>query len=505
MKPRRNRLARVARRWTVAGAAVLAMAGSLLVGAKAAQAGGVPAIVCSAGDWSGTCTEITKSVPNVGSLPVGNDAISSLRVGSDEIIIYEDENYEGLCEAFPFGTSDEFLIDNWVYNDKVSSIWVNDASGVGERKTCTDVMTYEDVQRMENGEADLVMGPRTVLGVYGCADAHEDKCWYHTVHEEKEWLNKPVRGTNPLNNCIPGTTTSLTKSHTESVTLGSTFTSTHDETLTIGGGATATSPGGIFGKDNSAIPTAALNFSIAKTWHDGTSTSWVDTKTVSGTNSMTVPPGKIGWLEFYPYVYMTKGYMKADLGGWNGFDPARIYYYPEEWSDGLRSMSPVLNSDGEPVGYWKPAYENCKYEVKGEGSSKLMEVENGSKDNHAQVQIMYRKSDVQKRLGQQWTFVPTATNNTFQIVNNNSNKCLDVANPDSGENRVIQYTCRSTDNANQRWRYKVAGTGWTIVSAMNDKCLEVFGGYENDGADVGVWTCNGGDHQKWIFTNLDPR
>ncbi|GEC10235.1 hypothetical protein SSP24_78900 [Streptomyces spinoverrucosus] len=501
MKRRGHKIADKVMSWVALGLGAVLMLVWLPAGTAAALEW--PAKLCSDGNRSGRCSEITKSIPNISSLPVGNDAVSSLSTGMQDIIIYEDFDYKGGCEYISAWTTDDNMLDNFVYNDRVSSVWV--VKNDGKDKKCEPWMELPSWELPEDfslsipefPETPESWGPETFLGELGCAAAYDDRCWFHALKQYEE-TGDPIRGSHILNNCIPDGTRDLTQTITETVTVGTTLTTTHDETLQVGGGGTASTSGGKTGPDGQvAIPTAALNFSISKTWHDGRSTQVSESTATSQAETLTVPPGQVGWLEFYPQEWVSNGYMKGDTGGWSWLQPGRIFYYPEDGSDGLQARSPIKLSNGKVDGYWKPGYAPCKYEVKGKASSKMLDVENRSQQDLARVEIRPASDE----FSQEWIFRRNG-NGTFQIVNSASGKCLDIYEAESGDGTpVIQYSC--TGGSNQRWRVKASGTAFQIVSAMNSKCLEVFGGTSRDGDDVAVWSCNGGDHQKWLLAEPD--
>lgn len=80
-------------------------------------------------NFSGTCS--VKNPGNyigAGDLGIGNDAMSSIRVGDSVVaVLCGDGDYQGTCEAFTGDDSD--LSNNAVGNDSVSSAWVEPETG----------------------------------------------------------------------------------------------------------------------------------------------------------------------------------------------------------------------------------------------------------------------------------------------------------------------------------------------------------------------------------------
>ncbi|MCY1065434.1 Ca2+-dependent phosphoinositide-specific phospholipase C [Nannocystis sp. RBIL2] len=82
----------------------------------------------------------------------------------------------------------------------------------------------------------------------------------------------------------------------------------------------------------------------------------------------------------------------------------------------------------------------------------------------------------------------------FQMVNDNSNKCVDVWNGAySNGTDIIQWSCNS--DPNQAWIYTGAGQ---LRSAGNTAyCYDIEGGNGNLGDRHHIWKCDGGDSEKW--------
>lgn len=60
--------------------------------------------------------------------------------------------------------------------------------------------------------------------------------------------------------------------------------------------------------------------------------------------------------------------------------------------------------------------------------------------------------------------------------------------------------CSDTNFDNQYWKfYRRYDGSYKIVSAKNDKCLDVAGGSSQDGANIGVYSSNDTDAQRWYI------
>jgi hypothetical protein len=96
---------------------------------------------------------------------------------------------------------------------------------------------------------------------------------------------------------------------------------------------------------------------------------------------------------------------------------------------------------------------------------------------------------------------PTPIPGTFtRLVNQNSGKCLDVQNPNLNDGANVGiFTCNG--GAWQNWQLVDLGNGYfRIVSQNSGKCLDVSGASTADGGNVIQWACNGGTNQQWQKT-----
>jgi hypothetical protein len=97
---------------------------------------------------------------------------------------------------------------------------------------------------------------------------------------------------------------------------------------------------------------------------------------------------------------------------------------------------------------------------------------------------------------------------TGEIRGAGSNRCLDVNGASQADGAVAQiWDCDG--GANQRWTLaankqltvygnKCLDAPGTITGVQSGLCLDVTGAATANGAAVELWTCNGGSHQQWI-------
>jgi hypothetical protein len=74
-------------------------------------------------------------------------------------------------------------------------------------------------------------------------------------------------------------------------------------------------------------------------------------------------------------------------------------------------------------------------------------------------------------------------------------KCLDVNGGATADGTKVQLWSCNGGNA-QRWAAQSDGS---LRNTPSGKCLDVSGNNSADGTVVHLWTCNGGANQKWTL------
>lgn len=105
---------------------------------------------------------------------------------------------------------------------------------------------------------------------------------------------------------------------------------------------------------------------------------------------------------------------------------------------------------------------------------------------------------------QTWVFNPNGYG-FFQIVNRSSGLCLELPGlPPSTDNgtRVQQWPCNG--GRNQLWWFdhwrNVNGQSTAEIKNAYTGCLEINGWQSGTwGTGAQLWSCNGGDNQRWAF------
>lgn len=163
---------------------------------------------------------------------------------------------------------------------------------------------------------------------------------------------------------------------------------------------------------------------------------------------------------------------------------------PGSYQDGQTNAEGVVNiTYGEDI----QPYVNGLYVIYNKGNNKVMEIENGSSENVANIQTGSYSST---KNYQQWnvTPVPTTIGGGFSYYGISSvanGKSPDVLNfsLDEGAN-IISYDKALGEN--QQWYLEYAGDGWFYIrSRFSSLCLEAVGTNvqqeAKDGADAQLW------------------
>ncbi|WP_250214303.1 lectin [Acrocarpospora catenulata] len=91
---------------------------------------------------------------------------------------------------------------------------------------------------------------------------------------------------------------------------------------------------------------------------------------------------------------------------------------------------------------------------------------------------------------------PGGTSSAGAIRGVASNRCLDVTGVSQTNGAQLQiWDCNG--QANQQW----TSTGSSELRVYGNKCLDVNGGGTADGTAVIIWDCNGQNNQKWRFNS----
>ena len=102
---------------------------------------------------------------------------------------------------------------------------------------------------------------------------------------------------------------------------------------------------------------------------------------------------------------------------------------------------------------------------------------------------------------QQFTFT-RQSDGSYEIVNVNSGKALDVRNGVAENNAIVQQYSRNNSQA-QRWFIRDSGTGYYLQSALGNWVLDLSGGNTANGAAIRLYAPNGTASQLFVVSSSD--
>lgn len=102
---------------------------------------------------------------------------------------------------------------------------------------------------------------------------------------------------------------------------------------------------------------------------------------------------------------------------------------------------------------------------------------------------------------QQFTFT-RQSDGSYEIVNVNSGKALDVRNGVAENNAIVQQYSRNNSQA-QRWFIRDSGAGYYLQSTLGNWVLDLSGGNTANGAAIRLYTPNGTASQLFVVSSSD--
>jgi len=113
------------------------------------------------------------------------------------------------------------------------------------------------------------------------------------------------------------------------------------------------------------------------------------------------------------------------------------------------------------------------------------------------IEVRYYENTGAARVFFKWE---QAVSSYYRLTAKHSGKCLDVYGAYRNDGaQVIQWDCHGGDN--QRWNLVPAGGYYKIVAKHSGKCLDVSQASRNNGAQIIQWDCHGGDNQLWSLVS----
>jgi hypothetical protein len=144
------------------------------------------------------------------------------------------------------------------------------------------------------------------------------------------------------------------------------------------------------------------------------------------------------------------------------------------------------------------------YTITAQHSGKNVTTKDASADNNAKIVQMTATTDAI----QKWEAVPLADGG-YQFKNAGSSKCLDVPNGSiKPEEQLVQYSCHGANHPHlKHQRFTVQPTAqadvYTITSAASNLCVDVKWAGKADGDWVIQYPCtNGAPTQQFRFTKV---
>ena len=85
---------------------------------------------------------------------------------------------------------------------------------------------------------------------------------------------------------------------------------------------------------------------------------------------------------------------------------------------------------------------------------------------------------------------------TYNIVNANSDMCIDIRSRGYDGDHISQQTCGNAE-ADQQFRLEPVGDYYKLIADESGQALVVAGASSSDGADVYQWRYDGSDNHLW--------
>jgi len=137
------------------------------------------------------------------------------------------------------------------------------------------------------------------------------------------------------------------------------------------------------------------------------------------------------------------------------------------------------------------------YLISNKATSKYLSIRGSSTLNGAVTEERGGGGDPDQR----WK-LKAAPSNSWQLINVQSNSCLDLLPnaPVAGGSTVLE-TCNTATS--QQWSMKdVTGGFYNLINGLSAACIDLDHGNSADGSNIFQYQCNGGDNQKWSFIKV---
>lgn len=126
-----------------------------------------------------------------------------------------------------------------------------------------------------------------------------------------------------------------------------------------------------------------------------------------------------------------------------------------------------------------------------------VDIPGGSAADSTAIQLYFGNSSK----AQQFTFT-RQSDGSYEIVNVNSGKALDVRNGVAENNAIVQQYSRNNSQA-QRWFIRDSGAGYYLQSVLGNWVLDLSGGNTANGAAIRLYAPNGTASQLFVVSSSD--
>jgi hypothetical protein len=156
---------------------------------------------------------------------------------------------------------------------------------------------------------------------------------------------------------------------------------------------------------------------------------------------------------------------------------------------------------------WKLIQVGDAWQLVSKNSNKCLEVAGGPGSTGDTAQLQQYDCLGSSATNQLWTLNATAlfptSGNYYQIIAKHSNKCADVSGISQNNGAGIwQINCLGVQQTNQLWRFTQVGDAWEIRAGHSNKCMDVAGFSQDNGGTIHQWDCHGGLNQQWQLVQV---
>jgi beta-glucanase (GH16 family) len=220
---------------------------------------------------------------------------------------------------------------------------------------------------------------------------------------------------------------------------------------------------------------------FAVEWEPNVIRWYVDTQLYFTATPSNLPAGKT-WVFNHDFYLL----LNLAVGGvWGGYPDASTVFPQTLSVDYVR----VYTKSTTPP----PATGAGYFNVVNQYTGKCLDVAGGSTADGVKIQQWACNGAT----SEQWSLVATG-NGAYQLVSRVSGKCADLAGWSSADGAFVNQWGCGANQANQQWRLETVADGWVrLASVHSGKYVSIVNGSTADGAQIHVWPWLGNADQKW--------